>query len=587
MNDRERPSALLGSIAVIAAAGVVFPTASVGAWSDEEWVHPASVGTSQIECGADTGYAAESNARFLRGDLLGVDLDPLVELKGVGLAMDNGGSVTVDPGSAANLGATPPAHSYANPLSLGVISLPILDLSPLQIGLPVGSLGAVNQYARVNGHGSGAAAAGLVNNSGAVLVSAITPDDQLPEPAVLTLDSLLPGISGIAGTDVRIGAVGSSSQLDWCDALRSDIWGDGSVSGVSRDYGVASLELDIDSPLVAGLGSSITSTVLPGLQTDLNALTGVNGLISKIFTDALAPIVAGLNLGATTGDVTLTGLDFTAVSALLDDNLVGDGVSVDLVSGLVHVDLEYFIGALNDQPANTELVLDAGVVSSILANTTALLNNWRAAVFTTIQDAVYAATLTIDLSVVVSSPAIVVALVPIGATNIVRVDLDATATIGSIIGGGLVLDVNVTALSNVTLIGTILNAILGITLTTLTNSILALETSLVAPIAAQVTATVNGALDSVDTQLVDLVAAVLGAVSAVLTELPSILSVMVNVQPDQPGAPPGTSFIAESGLSSAQHAVSALRLGLAYGLAPGGVAAFDLATSSVGPITAP
>jgi hypothetical protein len=579
------------TIASIAAAALVAgliplaATATTASWHDEEWVHAApGIGTSSFRCGTDQGYASTAFGRFLSGELLGQNLDGIAELNGMNLDRAADGTLAVDPPDAIDLGSADPTDSYANPLAVSALGGIVgLDLTGLAVGLPIGSAGAVNQYAQVSGYGTGAGASGLVSDSGAVLVSADTPPDQLPQPATIGLSTLLPSVAGIADTRLQVGAVASSSSLDWCQALRSALWGDGSVTGVARDYGVASLGLQLNSPLLGDLVGEVNDAI-PGIQTGIDSLVGTNGLISQtISSGILSSLVAGLGLGSVTGTVAIDGLDLEgSLGSLLTDPLSDGVVSVDLDAGTIDVDLAgllgYGPGALDELAPNTELVLNATVLDPIVDRVGGLLDTWTTAVVNALTTAIEDATLTVDLSVVVS--------ILTSALQIVRVDVGVAAPIGDLIDGGATFTVDTEVLGLVGVLNIAL-ALLGTSVSAILSGLGGLATGLVLPVAGVITTAALDLVTDLGSTLAEVATPLTDALSLVVDALPDVLSVMVNVQPDQPGAPPGSSFVPASGDSSAQYAVSALRVGLADFLVPGDVAHVAFATSSVGPLTAP
>ena len=178
-----------------------------------------------------------------------------------------------------------------------------------------GSAGAVNQVAGVAATGESTAAAGLVNDTGGVLVSEASTTGCLPEPASLDLASLLPAVSGITGVSLEMGAVGSSAQLSGCHLLRDDIWGKTTAATVertgtatvahgvdvertvTRDYGIASLDLAIDSPLAGSLVTAVQQTVKQ-LDTAVAVLAGSDGAISRALgQNVVNSLTSGLGLG--------------------------------------------------------------------------------------------------------------------------------------------------------------------------------------------------------------------------------------------------------------------------------------------------
>ena len=111
-----------------------------------------------------------------------------------------------------------------------------------------------------------------------------------------------------------------------------------------------------------------------------------------------------------------------------------------------------------------------------------------------------------------------------------------------------------------------------------------LVTPLLNGIAGLLTTTLFGVVDSLFTTLGDTVGAIVTALSTVLRPLPSVVSLMVNVQPDQPGAPGDLAAVADPA-TTGRYRVSALRLGLLDPFGSGGLVYAYLGTATVGPVT--
>ncbi|MFB2555601.1 choice-of-anchor G family protein [Herbiconiux liangxiaofengii] len=556
--------------------------ATTASWPDEEWVH-GTVGTSSFACGTDEGYAATAFGRFLSGELLTQDLDSLAALNGVELDRAADGALAVDPPTSIDQGSAPPTATYTNPLNVSLLGgVAGIDLTGLTVGLPVGSAGAVNQYAQVSGYGTAAGASGLVSNSGGVGVTPTTPDADLPEPATVGLSTFLPAAAGITDARLEVGAVAASSTLDWCAALRSALWGDGSVSGVVRDYGIAGLGLEIDSPLIGDLVDDV-STGLPAVQSSIDSLLGTNGLISNsISTALLARLVSGLAVGDVTGTVGLSGLDLAGSVATLLTTPLGDGVvSIDLVNGTISVDLDELLGydstSINNLAPNSELVLDDLVVNDLVERVGDLLDDFVTDVVTELTNEIRAATLTVDLGLRVN---LLAGLVPL-----VAVTVDLVAPLGAVIDSTATFTVGATALGAAIVLNPLLSP-LGLTLNGLLGIVNALAPFLVSPVANAVGTTAIGAVTTLGSTLSLATAPIVTALSAVVGALPQVLSLMANVQPDQFGAPGDTGFEQADGDSSAQYLVTALRVGIAP-VVPGEVASLSFATASAGPVDAP
>lgn len=556
-------------------------TATTASWNDAEWVHEDALGTGVLDCAQNPALESRSRGTFLAGELLGVDLDALAQLDHMRLTVPSDAVAVPEPGNAIDLGSAPPTFTYANPLAVTALGIAGVDLTGFSIGLPGASLGAANQWTQGSTAGRAAGASGLINDSGAVLVSDATPDDDLPGPGRIDITALLPTIVGLDAATLEVGAVAASSQLDGCAALLDQVWGVPPVQPVvQRDYGIAGLGLVLDAPAVGSLTGAVTTTVgeLEGAVADL---VGSGGLISRTLSEALRLRVSTLASVQTTGTVTITGLDLqSTVSPFLGLQLQGNGFTIDLANGRILVDLERLTGPLNDAAPNTELVLDAGVMNAIVAEAGTLLDAWSADVTDALRAAIRDAQLRVDLTVTVRAAGYALADVRLTSTSTIGAVVDGNATVGVTTSGvptGVVVTTINTALAVIGL--PTLSAIVG----TLSSSGPALTTSLANLLTTELldTVTTLGAtLSTLSAPVVDLVADVLNA-------LPSVVSVMVNVQPDVSGAPPGSTYTQPTARSTAEFAVTALRLGLADVATPGDVARVLFGTGSAGPVTLP
>ncbi|RWZ46200.1 hypothetical protein ELQ90_15630 [Labedella phragmitis] len=571
------------AIAALVVLAIVPPnvSATVAAWNDAEWGH-ATVGTSSFDCGTDTGHTTAANSTFLRGELLGQDLDDIAELEELVLVRPADGPALVQPASAVDLGsddADPNTDTFGRPLAVDLLDGIVgLDLTGLEVGLPAGSAGAVNQVTRVTTTGSSAAASGLVDDSGALLVSSETPTDQFPEPARLSLEDIVPDLEGVVDPAIEIGAVGSRADLDWCAAAESAAWGDGSVTGVTREYGIASLALDVDSPTIGVLTSAASSTVT-SLDAALSALAGTGGLVSSALRDSIvSALVSGLSLGALTGSVSITGVDLARTLEPFLVTPLSDGVvTIDPSTGSIRADLAGLlgddIGGVNDLPPNSELIIDAQVVDDLVARTGDLLDTWTAVVVSSLRSALLSARIVVDVAAVVS----------LGATRVVSLDVDLDAAIAEVLAGSATVTVDTDVLGLVSVLDAVL-AVLGISVSGLVSTLLGLGPTLLAAVGSQLTASLIDPLTSAGSSLAALTAPVVGVLDVLVSALPSVLSIMVNVQPDQPGAPPGPLPEGPTEVSSGRFSVSALRVGFLDALVPnGGPSYIELATSEVGP----
>ncbi|WP_022882735.1 choice-of-anchor G family protein [Gryllotalpicola ginsengisoli] len=568
MKIRRRVVTAVAAAAAVAAPLLIVP--SQASWTDGEWVSGSGVSTSSFDCGTDTGYTSTASGRFVSGSLLGGDLDQAAEVSGVTLDLDSSGTATVDPATAQQLVDDPP--TYANPLNVtaldGVVAV---DLSGLNTGLEAGKAGALNQWVQASTTGTAAGASGLVDNSGGIGVTPTTGSAEPPDVATIGLGTLLPVVADtVANVELEIGAVAASSIVDGCDVLESALWGDGSATA-QRDYGIASLGLGVDAPPLATLVPTVDSAV-DGLNATVNGLVGSNGAIATalngLTTSVLGSLLSTLGVKVSSTTVSISNLDLAgAVDPLLTEPLSDGVVTIDLSTGHIYADLAALMDhpdGLNDLDPNTELALDADVVNALVGRVESLLNTWTTSVTDALTTAIKNATLVAHVSVALTSV----------LGNVGSVEIGLNASVGDIIAGTVPTSA-VTATFSLPL---------GISLDagTLVSGLISGLSTTVAPL-------LQGLLDQVDTlgtTLSGITAPVVSTLATVLAPLSEdhLLTLMVNVQPDQPGAPARSTFVAATDDATAEYEVSALRIGV---VDQAQTLTLTLATASAGPVTMP
>ncbi|SOC88654.1 hypothetical protein SAMN05660766_2363 [Curtobacterium sp. 314Chir4.1] len=593
MTPRSRSAVATG---IALAAALVLPTAvpSTASWTDREWA-TGTVGTSTFDCGTDSGYTATASSRFLGGSLAGVDLDAVAAVQGVTVAKTGAAAASVEPATSPEIGnARPFAQSFGNPLDVGLLGdLVGIDLTGLGVGLPAGSAGAVNQVATAAGTGDAVAAAGLVADSGGLLVTDTTPTGELPEPASVTLGTALPGIADVTDVGLDVGAVGATAELAGCDAIEEELWGGvvqqtlrtnlraavqqavsaGETTGVTRDYGIASLDLRVDSPLVGALAAAVDDTVVQ-LDTAVGALGGSDGVLARTIDQGvlgvLGTLTGGLGLGTVGGTVVLSGPDLgAAVSPLLAEPVQdADGtITLDLSAGTIRVDLAHLLGddehGLNDLPRNHEVVLDAVTLGAVADRLGQVVDAWANRITAALTTALGSIHLRIALAADLSAPLLGVR-VPIA-----KLSVGVDTGIAALMSGQTKLTVGVD------LLGLPLGGLLGVVTGLATSLVNPLTQAVVGELATRLFALV----DSLGTTITTTIGGpVVTALATVLAGLPGVLSLRVNVQEDSVPAGPGGGRAA-----TGRHTETALRLTIADALAPGGLARVDLATATVGP----
>jgi len=584
LTARRAVVAVAAVVAVVGAVIVPPPPVTTAAWTDSERAY-GLVGTSKFTCGTDTGYAAAASSRFVRGSLAGTDLDTVAAVRGADLTRTRSGVVTAVPTSPAPTTDAGGTTTFRNPLSASAGSgLVGLDLAGLGTNLPAGSAGALNQFTRVAPTGTAAAASGLVSDSGGLGVTSTTPASALPGPARVGLTSVLPASTALDRADLTVGAVASTATLDGCRALESRIWGDGSVTGVTRDYGVAGLALELRSPAVAGLSGQVSSTVT-SLNTAVTRLVGVDGTISgTVKTGVLGTVNALTNLlslGSVSGDVSISGLNLqTAVDPLVAGSLTSaDGtVTITPATGLVTVDLAKLSGpsgGINGLAPNTEIVLSATAMNAITATVSGLLDGFTSSLVTALRAAVDKATLNVALRVDLTATLLGVAV------PVLKVDVVVQGSLSQVLASPSTAKASVTGTVLPVLgLGATLSAVLNGLLTPLANS----APTLVGSIASLLTTTLVTPITTLGTTLSTTLAPVVTAVGTLTTRLPSVLSLRVNLRPDQAGYPGGVVTTAPADKwSTSPYQVGALRVALSAGATT--VTSIDFATSRVGPVS--
>lgn len=579
--------AILAVVGATAAVVIPAPTSTTASWQDAEWVHgDGAIGTSSFSCGEDVGYTANSSSRFLGGSVAGQDLGAVADLRGLDVTKTGTQGVAVSPATAPEITRTETTAAYGNPLDVGVLgSVAGLDLTGLGTGLPGGSAGAVNQVATSVATGRSVAASGLVSDSGGVLVTDTTPTEALPEPATLDLGQALAGVAdlqNISDAGLEVGAVGSSAQLDGCDLLEDEVWGTASGTApdaptvrpallaatgttttaaaadresqrVTRDYGIASLDLRIDSPLVRSLTSSVDATVRTLDAAVAEQSRGLAGLLTDEVEVGLAGIV---RIGLVEGTASITAPDLATVLApVLRETLTDGVVTVDLGSGQVRVDLAHLAGSpgsgLNGLPPNTELVLDDRMVGDLSGRVGTLLDGWTKRVIEQVTSLLASARVQVQLDV---------GSVKVLGIQALKLELRLDASLGAVLSGTAPLTVT-PRLIGISLLPGVLDAL----------------TAQLRDVVSSAARTLVAVAAPLGTTLVNIAGTLVAGVTPVLRALPALLSVQVNVQRDVPGSRDGR--YARTGSFS----VTAIRIGVLGAGSGTPLAQVDLASSTVGP----
>ena len=299
------------------------------------WKRTGAIATSFITVtGMMLGAAVPANAapddnsealgKFLGGEALGINLDDIAEVNGALAENPSGENPLV-----------------TNPLGAEVLNALNVDLGDgIQLLGENGviQLGAVNQYAEAQNNGDAFAASGAVSDQGAIGVGG---SSDYPSNAQINMAELLPdGTEGlITDLSLELGALSSSIEQSDGEPV--------------TDYEIAGATLNLASPAVGGIYTDLLETV-DDLQETLDGLSGTisNGLSANLDLGGLANLSTDVNFAPPN------------LSELLPDEVVGEssGVTVDLTTGQVTVDLEALLAAdadlpnLNEMGPNSELL---------------------------------------------------------------------------------------------------------------------------------------------------------------------------------------------------------------------------------------
>jgi hypothetical protein len=388
---RRRLRALVAAAAGSALIGTLMIPASAASWTDREWIH---ANAATLNCAAMDSATTRGAGKLLGGELLGMDLDTLAEVEDV-VVLNDGTASSVDPQNATILGD----DAYANPLNVEALQSVNAELTGLLV-LPLGAeAGMVNQFGQAKDTGYSAGAAGAVSDSGGIDLHPET-DPKLPRFATLELGEVLDqalgegngaGIANLADVRLGIGAVASRATLDACAAE----WQGNIYSALKRQYAIAGLDAELDTPLAGDLVSTVDST-LGTLESSVETLAGPDGAL-VLGPDGLGPVLGDLLLDEENmeADLGLT-VDLSAVRTLLTEPISDtEGTFViDPQRGTVTVDLAALLGpehqasvGLNGLPPNSQLLINSAALNTLSGALTSALDDWTARIMTAVNQA--------------------------------------------------------------------------------------------------------------------------------------------------------------------------------------------------------
>jgi hypothetical protein len=292
---------------------------------------------------ADPDYVSWAQAQFLSGSIVGVDLTTVA---------------SVEPAEAWNDG-NDPTMTDKDPLKVKALDAVTVGTGEsVQINTDGAQAGVLGQIASATADGRSYAAAGAVLDDGGVGVGedvAMTGAD-----ATVGLDEALSNdfASTLTDLNLSIKAIGAEAEAEGDNA--------------SGDYTIAGATLQLSSPAISKLTEKV-NTALDSIENGIGVLEGHDGALVADINRLLRGIDPTLNLLGGNADVSAT-VEIGDLRKLVEDLLAAQygesGVSFNLETGVVSIDLATAVGGnLNDLPANTEL-LSAPIINDVLSTVT-------------------------------------------------------------------------------------------------------------------------------------------------------------------------------------------------------------------------
>jgi hypothetical protein len=378
---RKRTALTVGSVVAVAAlAGATLLTtgaafASPVGSSVQGIIGTASTLNSNPALAAQTAPGSYARGQFLSGVIAGLSLNDLIALQSA---------------EARNTGSTTTVTNQ-DPLTLAI-------LKNINLGAPAGiqlnlsdiiHAGALSQYAMAKSNGAAHGASGAVTNEGAIGTGSAPVGGSLDVDLEKLLGARFANV--ITALDLQVQAVAAQAT--------------GTTDAVSGSYSLANLNLSFTSPALASLSSKVADSLAPA-NASIAGLTGKNGSLVGAVNSVLTrinPILSATGSSATASASVSANLQ-SAVAPLLTSTYSTPGITLNLSTGSVVVDLDKFTGgSLNNQPANTELLSDA-VVGRILAAITTQLTSLATQITSKVDLALANAQVAVDVNVTALSP---------------------------------------------------------------------------------------------------------------------------------------------------------------------------------------
>ncbi|MGX1735687.1 choice-of-anchor G family protein, partial [Glutamicibacter sp. NPDC055354] len=278
------------------------------------------------------------------------------------------------------------------------IQLPLLKNAEGDGLIDLGSLGALNSYSLADTETHSRASSGAVTDGGAVAVSPNTGVGA--DPAYIDLGALFDQ----ANIDILTDQILDEARIE-LGALASEAESNEDVVDV-KDYVIAGAELELSSPLVGTLGTTLGET----FQTAVDPVSGLvepGGALDSLLQSvrAAAEVIPLVDVNAAT--VTIDGLDTvgdTIVDELISTPIANDSgsISIDLGTGDIHVDLAKLIeengSDLNSFDPNTPLIGET-VLNAIANGITESLSGISTKATTIVESALNDLNVKLDLNV--------------------------------------------------------------------------------------------------------------------------------------------------------------------------------------------
>ncbi|HEY4267177.1 MAG TPA: choice-of-anchor G family protein [Galbitalea sp.] len=330
-----------------------------------------------LAASADTANSASAQGQFLSGSIAGTNLSRVAAL---------------GPATASNNG-TQSTQVSRDPLAVSALNQTLIN-QPSGVQLNLGQivdLGALSQYAQAGKDGTSMAASGAVNNDGGIGAGQV--GDNSSGSASVDLDSLLDSrfAKVLSDMDLKASAVAAQANAKQATA--------------SGRYSLSGLTLDFTSPAISGLDSKVNSALAP-VTAQLASLDGSNGELAGSVNKAVTGISPALGILGTKATVNANvNADVkAAVEPLLTGTYSSDGVTMNLQTGAVSVDLATLLGGkLNSEPAGTQVLSDA-VVNQVLNNVTRSVASLADQVKNKVSNALGNAKVNVDVALDQSTP---------------------------------------------------------------------------------------------------------------------------------------------------------------------------------------